>query len=219
MSDTLQAVLAALGANTLMVGVLAYLSKTILDSRQERDRLKFKAALELKASEQMDAFRSHLEIERLRLQISYGGIFQKQAEAILTLFKAMVDLERGINDAINFGMVTDDRQERYNRYRKPWAALRDTFQDVRILLPEELDSDIEAFMDKAYTGASGYLRADMQDFSRLSEAELNKVFRQQDHAMTVVNNDVAALRDRLIKEMRRILGVAKVEIGERSPRA
>lgn len=95
--------LAALGANALILGALTYLVKSFIGLRLEKDVIEFKSDIKRKASEEMERFRAQLEKDRLRIQISYGGIFERQADAILELYGAVVALERGVNEAIKLG--------------------------------------------------------------------------------------------------------------------
>ena len=47
----------------------------------------FKSKLAQDAAESISSYQSDLEKERIRLQISYGGIFEKQASVIVELFR------------------------------------------------------------------------------------------------------------------------------------
>ncbi|WP_457428060.1 hypothetical protein [Roseateles sp. P5_E7] len=200
--------LAALGANALILGALTYLVKSFIGSRLERDLIEFKSAIERKASTEIDRFRSQLEKDRLRMQISYGGIFERQADAILALYGAVVALERGASEAIH---LSGTPQERRNKFEIPLWELRRTIIDKKILLPPDVDTAIEAFLARLPRAVRTYISAEARDMSRLAPSEMDKLFEQQDRAMEIIENEVPALRGKLVAEMQKVIGVVANE--------
>lgn len=72
-----EVVLASLLSNAIVLGVIGYLSKSMFTHFLNRDIERFKSEILADASKQIESYKSKLEIERNRLQISYGGIFQR----------------------------------------------------------------------------------------------------------------------------------------------
>lgn len=204
----MEMILATLGANAIVLGALTYLIKTLLDSRLQKEFLEFKNNIERKAADEMERFRSQLEKDRLRMQISYGGIFERQAEAILQLYEAIVNLERGVGEAIHLGGTANERRE---NFEKPLSNLRRTMIERQILLPPKVDAVMQEFLAKLPRAVRTYISAETRDFSRLSSEEMDKVFEKQDKALEIIENEVPALRNRLVAEMRRVIGVVASE--------
>ncbi len=204
----METVLAALGANALVLGALAYLFKTLIGARFEKDLAEFKSNVERKASGEMERFRAQLEKDRLRMQISYGGIFERQADAILALYGSVVALERGASEAIHFGGNT---QERRTKFENPLWELRKTIIDKQILLPPEVDKAMEAFLGRLPRAVRTYISAESRDLTRLSPVEMEKLFEQQEKAMDIIEKEVPELRGKLVAEMRKVIGVVASE--------
>jgi hypothetical protein len=204
----METVLAALGANALILGALTYLVKVFIGSRLEKDVIEFKSTIERKASEEMERYRAQLEKDRLRMQISYGGIFERQADAILAVYGAVVALERGAGEAIHLG---GNFQERHSKFENPLWELRKTFIDKQILLPPAVEKAMEAFLARLPHAVRTYLSGESRDFSRLSPEQMDKVFEQQDRAMEVIEKEVPELRGTLVAEMRKVIGVVASE--------
>lgn len=204
----MEMVLAALGANALVLGALAYLLKTLIGARLQKELVEFKSTIERKASEEIERFRAQLEKDRLRMQISYGGIFERQADAILVLYGAVVAVERGASEAIHLGGNT---QERRTRLEGPLWDLRRTIVDKQILLPPEVDKAMDAFLAKLPRAVRTYISAESRDLSRLSPAEMDKLFDQQDRAMEILEKEIPELRGKLVAEMRKVIGVVASE--------
>ncbi len=200
----METVLAALGANALVLGALAYLVKSLIGSRLEKDRVEFKSFIERKASEEIERYRAQLEKHRLRMQISYGGIFERQAEAILSLYSAVVALELGASEAIHLGGTN---QERRAKFEVPLRDLRKTIVDKQILLLPEVDKAMEAFLARLPRAVSTYISAESRDFSGLSTQEIDKLFEKQDMAMEIIEKVIPELRGKLVAEMRKVIGV------------
>jgi hypothetical protein len=142
------------------------------------------------------------------MQISYGGIFERQADAILALYSAVVALERGASEAIHLGGNTHERR---TKFEGPLWDLRKTIIDKQILLPPEVDKAMAAFLTRLPRAVRTYISAESRDLSRLSPAEMDKLFEQQDKAMEIIEKEVPELRGKLVGEMRKVIGVVASE--------
>lgn len=204
----METVIAALGANALVLGALAYLIKALIGARLEKDLTEFKNNIERKATQEMERFRAQLEKDRLRMQISYGGIFERQADAILALYGSLVVLERGASEAIHLG---GNSQERRTKFELPLWELHKTIVDKQILLPPEVDNAMEQFLKRLPRAVRTYISAESRDFSKLSPSEMDKLFEQQDKAMQIIEKEIPELRGQLVAEMRKVIGVVASE--------
>ena len=117
-------------------------------------------------------------------------------------------MERGAGEAIHLGGTAHERRANFDR---PLNDLRRTILERQILLPPEVDKAMGAFLGKLPRAVRTYISADSRDFSRLSPQEMDKVFEQQDNAMEIIEKEVPALRERLVAEMRRVIGVVASE--------
>jgi hypothetical protein len=141
--DTFKIIMSALGATSgaslILFGMSSWLGKIWANRILEKDRKKYTKELEqLKTNNQqtIDKFRAKLEATNLKLTIAYGGIFEKQVNAILELYSKLLELETGANE---------------NHLREPeeWNAYRDLvnraftfYHEQRVLIPESLDDKI-----------------------------------------------------------------------------
>lgn len=204
----METVLAALGANALVLGALTYLVRSLISHRLEKDMQTFKDDLRRDAERQVEEYKSTLEKERIRLQISYGGIFEQQAKAILDIHRAVVELEQAASDCMHTGGAVPERR---NLFRGPWHALRTLHNQSRVLLPEETDEAVADFIDRMFRGVFDYLRVEARDLSRVSDQEFEKLSDKQERAIEVIEREVPQLREKLVKSMRSVLGVVANE--------
>jgi len=93
----------------------------------------FQRSLQSSAELEMSAYKAELDKERVRLQISYGGIFKKQAETIIELYRLIADLRQA-----TIG-VTIDSESADSTFHEKWQALYFFSLKNRILLPESVE--------------------------------------------------------------------------------
>ena len=197
-------IIAALGANAIVLGALAYLVKSLMSAQLEKDRIAFQSALERKVSEEIESYKSRLEIERLKLQISYGGIFEKQAAALLDLHRALVDLQMQADYVIN---VPPEDTEAKLRFRKAWAELRTEYRQQRALFPRDIDESVALFLEKVFFAVNIYQSTERKLMRNPSQAEFDKLFEKQDEAINVIMEEIPAIEQELVESMRTKLGI------------
>ena len=153
---------------------------------------------------EIEGYKAQLEKERLRLQISYGGIFEKQATAILELYRGLIDFESAATQAIHGGGTVSERRE---TFRKPWAAVRRLYYESRILLPQEIDEALVKFVDDLFLNASAYTRSEMRDAGRMTDEQFEQLIQKQDKMLEVIETELPPIREMLVANMRKALGV------------
>jgi len=125
-------VITTVTSSAVLLGVIAYLLRSIVKHILDKDLKVHATQLQAKADVQMAIFKDNLEKERTRLQVSYGGIFERQADAIIELYGIALAIEGRLNDGIS---KPEAREELYNLVLR----LRAFYHQNRILFPERLD--------------------------------------------------------------------------------
>ncbi len=173
-------IIKAIATNTITLGILAYLFRSIIRHWLDKDISSFKSKVESNAKEAIASYQSELEKERIRLQIQYGGIFEKQAEAILELYRLIVAFEKSINDAT----FREDEGKSYEQFISHLCALTDFYDDNQILFPEIIENLFDEFHKTAFFATGNYRRSE-QRLSRIyiTEKQFDNIFAQQDRAL------------------------------------
>lgn len=201
----IEIIFGAIAANAIVIAVLGFLARTIIKHFLSKDIERFKSNLESEAKSEIESYRSNLEKERIRLQISYSGIFEKQASVIIEMYKLILDFENKI-----WSVMTPmaDRNELYGAFIESYRALLNYYEINRILLPKTLEDDFENFLKKMYLAVNKHKRAEDQ-LNRgymLQEADFDKLFQQQDQANEIIDKLPAYRRD-LTDKLRSLIGV------------
>lgn len=210
MTDPWQSILLALGGNAALLVVLGWLARSLGSQLLARDIEKFKSNIELTAAREIETYKAQLEKDRLRLQISYGGIFEKQANAILDLYKIVLTLESAASDAVS--NLSEPPQEWQFAFRQAWSAIRTSYQQSRILLPQEIDEMLGNFINQMFRGVFEYMRMEARDLRRVTDDEFQRLSDRQEAALEIIETELPALRETLLSSMRRTMGVASSEL-------
>ncbi|MBD2860089.1 hypothetical protein IB286_13875 [Spongiibacter sp. KMU-158] len=116
-----QVILAAVLSNAVALGVLGFLFKALIGHFLDKDVAQYK---------------SKLEAANLRLQIAYGGIFERQANAILELYSKVLELEHGAGSS----EIKDPQG--WNDYKESIQKAAAFYHEQRVLLPYDLDKAV-----------------------------------------------------------------------------
>ena len=199
-----EAILGAIAANALVLGILGYLFKSILSHWLDKDVSKFKLEIEGDAKTTIANYQSELEKERIRLQISYGGIFEKQANVILELFTLSVEFEKQVQSATHTAV---NKGQEYEQFIECWRNLVGFYEKHKILLPESIEEIFEKFSNGTFWSVEDYRRAE-QRISRqnITNEQLDRLFLKQDKALADLDQ-LPALKKELTSKLRSLVGV------------
>jgi len=133
--------------SSVLIGAVGWLARTLIKNLLDKEMAETKNRLESDAKKQIEQFKSQLEIERVKLQTRYSGIFSKQAEAILGLFQKLEAFSKMANLALaNAGTDEEVKEE----FRKQFIELKENYSINRIFLPKEVDNLCIDFFSKLF---------------------------------------------------------------------
>lgn len=198
----LQNIVGLLTANALILVALTYLFEKLIAHRLEKDLSNFKR----EADKEIESFKAQLEQERLRLQISYGGIFEKQAVAVLDLYRGLIDLELAAGCVINNIPSADESSKQFHA---ACVDVRSHYRKNRILLPIEIDEAACKLIDDMFWNASTFAKVETRLSQYQTEEQFKAAFAKQDQALEVLNQQLPPLRELLVLSMRKTLGIQR----------
>ena len=205
------AVLKELAVGAMIVGSLTYLAKQAINHFFSRKVEEYKSELEQKTATAIAAFQTNLEKEQIRLQIAYGGVYQKQADTILDLYRLLTQFERLMHFAANPG----EGSVEYSEFIEIWQTLMQAYEQRQILLPEIVDRQVGEMAKMIFTAVHDIRRA--EDRIRkvghaLSQEQFDRLYKSQDKAYEILNR-IPDIKMELKASLRRILGVHHSEEG------
>ncbi|MCX7110426.1 MAG: hypothetical protein NTX45_09915 [Proteobacteria bacterium] len=194
---------------SLPVFIVSYLAKKVITHWLDKDIESYKESLKNTTNLEFERYKNQLQKDQLRLQISYGGIFEKQANAILDIYKAMIHLEYSATMFINSNSNKEDESSQL--FFQSWCDTNESYSNNRILLPEQLDAELNKFIHDYFMNVHHYTMAkeDLKNLNRVhgvSDEELDWIRKQKKKANAMINNDIPKLKESIISIMRKTLG-------------
>ena len=195
-------VVQAVASNTLAIAIVAYLFRSIIKHWLDKDINNFKNRIELNAQQTISKYQSELEKERIRLQIQYGGIFEKQAEAVLELYRLLVNYERAVTSTIHGSR----NKETFDLLIESLNQMTNYFDLNQVLFPGEIEEKFENFRNKGYFAATDYWRYERRvERGNLTQTQIDEVFSKQDEAMEQLK-ELPDLKRELMSLFGKIIG-------------
>lgn len=124
-----QIVIAAVVSNAVALAALGFLFKSLIGHFLDKD---------------INSYKSKLDAENLKLQIAYGGIFEKQANAILELYSKLLSLELGASSG---NLRTP---EQWNKYLDSIQSAASFYHEQRVMIPQTLDAKVLETIQSAH---------------------------------------------------------------------
>ncbi len=178
-----ETIITSILSNSISLCAVGFLCKSIISRFLQHD---------------IEAHKARLSAENLKLQISYGGIFEKQATALIELYDQINTLENLAVEILYHG----DMNKKFNDFRDETKAFRKKYQTARILLPKSLDKKLTCFIHEIPKEVFTFTR--MENKSDLSVDEEKKY----KDAANFITKGIPALKNDIIEESRRILSTS-----------
>jgi hypothetical protein len=203
-NNVLEIILGAIVGNTIAVATIGFLFKSIITHRLEKDMALYQAKIDANVKEKLSEYQSKLEKERIRLQISYGGIFEKQADAIIEIYNAVLGVDRTLCMVMH---SADNKESYYEEFLDSWRTLSRKLDEKRIFIPEYVVKLLEKIEKDIFKGVNQHRRGEIRlGRSNLSNEEIEKIFKRQDKAFEIVDQ-MPIIKQELVVTLRNLIGV------------
>lgn len=147
-----QVIIAAIISNAVALGALGFLFKSLIGHFLDKD---------------ISSYKAKLDAENLKLQIAYGGIFEKQANAILELYSKLLSLELGANP------TSLSTPQQWNEYKDSIRAVANFYHEQRVMIPQSLDDKVLATIKEAHgvlaSSTNGRIPSDFSEKFRMAK--------------------------------------------------
>lgn len=198
-------------------GFIVWGVQRVINNSADKKMEVFKSEIELKAKN----FQYALDIQRDKLQqgieeIKYKNtkLHDKQAEAITSIYKMLVQLNTSIRAFISPRYVPIDEQQQQEEERKQLSDIKDEFDTLshnfesnRILFSEDMCTSIEALLEEFKTKMLDYLSPKfLKNMGMLPQQLKDDNLKAYDAAKHIRNIIPGKLRE-LENEFRRLLNV------------
>lgn len=190
--------------SSVLIAAVGWLARTLIKNLLDKEMAETISRIEYDAKTQIEQFKSHLEIERLKLQTRYSGIFSKQAEAILSLYQKLEDFSKQANIALANAATDKNIKEDFG---KQFVELKEQYFSNRIFLPKEVDYQCIDFFNQMFRTVWSYTRWEEGIKFITSEEKFEKIWEKQDKALEIIDIELPKIKEELISRFRILLGI------------
>jgi hypothetical protein len=217
------AILTIMGGQTALLAVIAWLIKTVINSKLANDAEVFRVQLKADADKELESFRiglqanTDVEIERLRsaLQITaeeqkvrFTRLHEKRGIVIARVYKLIVEAADASLVFVHSGSweETSKRSEEFHKLEVKFTAIATYFETSRIYLPERVCASLEATLKAIripYIKAFTYTLVGQLT----NQAQINERNEALQSAVLAFEREIPAAKKALEDEFRNLLGV------------
>ena len=190
--------------STVIIAAVAWLARELIKHILTKDIAGAKSKIEADAKKQIELYKSEIEIERSKLQTRYSGIFDKQAEAILKLYRSLEKFSRKAELALgNAGSNQNAKED----LKIQFYELKDTYSLNRIFLPQDLDTKYEKLFVELFKNVWTYSRYEEGMKYVANDEKFNKIWEKQEKALNIVQVESPIIKNDLTNRFRFLLGI------------
>jgi len=203
-----QTLLLAFGGNALLLSVLGFLGKSLLDKLIVRDTKRFETDLKAKSDAAIEHLKNELQLNAIEHQVRFSRLHEKRANVIAELYSYLVEM---LWEAESFLSLMEwagepKKDEKHRTAMTKLVEFYRYFDKHRIYLPV----DICMALDKLVTEVRShvikfgvYVKYDDNSISDRTREEKQKAWTE---GWDAIKNQVPLARQQLEDEFRLLLG-------------
>lgn len=208
--DVWQTILLAFGGQAVLVAILAYIAKSLLDKLIVRDTKQFEADLKAKSDAAIEHLKNDLLLRSIEHQVRFSRLHEKRAEVIAELnglfAEALWEAESFLSPMEWNGEPS--KQEKHCAAMNKLVELYRYFDKHRIYLPAELCNSLEKLVSEVrelVINFGVYVESHETSLDNSTQQEKRKAWSD---GWKAIKNQVPRARQSLEDEFRSLLGVA-----------
>jgi len=194
-------------SGAMILAVVSYLLKTVLNHGLNRDMESFKARLQASADVEIEKLKSNLQMVGVEHQVRFSNLHLKRAEMIAEIYGQMVDAEQiGKQFVYQDSYIESKRQEAYFETGKKLIDFYFFVEKRRIYLPDHICALLTTFLDtvrRSVIRMNIYVPVDQPYNPQLLEEKVKTIKA----AYEAFDESIPAARKALETEFRAMLGV------------
>jgi hypothetical protein len=206
--DIWQTILLALGGNAVMLAVLGWLAKSLVEKLLTKDIERFKASLASETQTAVERLKHDLQIVAVEHQVRFSKLHEKRAEVVAELYGLLVEAYWATSSFVSPMEWTGEpnKKEKYVTAKNSVADFFHFFEKHRIYLPENICKQLENFVRGMRSKAIGFGVYVHYDDDIISLQTLDEKHKAWAEGWEFFEKQVPPARLALENELRGILG-------------
>ena len=202
--DIWTSVLISFGGPTILLGIVAFLARSVIRAWLDKDVEKFKVELKSTSDTAIERMKADLQRAAFEHQVRFSKFHEKRAEVIAQMDKYLAETTWAIEDFVQPFVDEPSRKEKYDPAMNKIVECLRFLDQHKIYLPESLCNKLEEFIKKLRR-----LTIEVGVYERIehpTNETLQKKWKILEQAWESVKQDIPAARRALEQEFRQILG-------------
>jgi hypothetical protein len=197
-----------LGGSAILVGCAGWLATKIIENRLASDIESYKTRLKMESDSEIENLKSRLQIAAKEREIAISWLHQKRANAIETLYAAMVELQEAVRIVLdifsprNAADIRKYSQAAVDKIRQTYGA----YLKAKIFLSPKTCEKIEAVLG----GIEDPIIMYNLYLKNYEDHELHSLRDVKEHAWEELQKVVPDALKELEIDFRNVLGVANI---------
>ena len=187
----------------VIVSAVTYLTKKFVESYFKYREKAFESTLKLHVEKEIHDYKTSVDNENLRFKTKIAGIYEKQAEIVIKTHQYLADLQRLMNNAINFG---EPGSTEYKEFRATYLEFKIYYERNQLLLPKCTDAPIKAFLDDTFWSIEDYESGERRLAVGVSEETIDNAIEKKNKAVEL-SKSIPQIKDQLTVTFREKIGV------------
>ena len=148
----------AIGGQTILLAVLGWLAKSLVQGQLQKDLERFKATLQAEADAANSRLRHQLEVTATEHRIRFSQLHQTRAKVIANTYSKLVRAHWAARSFVSPGEIwgEPDKKEKYIIAMNAITNFYRYFDRKKIYLPEGLCKTLDEFVSEMRSEAIGF---------------------------------------------------------------
>ena len=204
-NDVFLALLTTVGGGGVVLAAAAWLTKTLISSRFEREAEEFKIKLEANANTEIERLKNALQITADEHRVRFAKLHEDRAKRILELYQRIVEISVDCHRYV-VQLGGPEPQQGFFELEKRFSELFSLFEVSKIYLPESICVLLEkAINDIRKPGISIWAYSSVNEYAR-HEVTMQKI-EAMNTAFKAFEEQIPKAKDALAVECRKLFGV------------
>jgi hypothetical protein len=206
--DPLALVLTAIGGQAVVVGLIAWLGRSVMSQVLARELEQFKSTLSREAAISIEQTRHQLSLRAHEHQITFSKLHEKRLQVVAELYEKLI---ASTNTALEFSGedVEGGSREWKARYAAVMGAvssLRDSAQAAKIYLPAALAEEVGKYANRLHAEVLGLAVYTKLPGSSLPPGGQNTRYEHWQHANRFFHDKLPLALQALEDEFHKLVG-------------
>ncbi|MBC7834921.1 MAG: hypothetical protein H7Y88_07450 [Phycisphaerales bacterium] len=193
------------GGAAMLVGLVAWLGKILIEKIAQRDTERFIQRLQHEHEQALERFRSEASVSAAEHEIRYRNVFERQALVMARVYKLLEESHQGLRRL--FAMIEYEgdptKEDRFKQFHKSFQEFYRYYRGRKLFLPGPLSQRIDYLSQEVWKEARQFWRC----HSREAKGQPSGQDDYWEKAEERLRDEFVPLLEKIESDFRKLLGI------------